>query len=364
MRVAFLVTHLLGTGHLARTGQIADAFAQAGHDAVVLSGGMVAPLAAPKIARLQQLTPVRSDATFKALYDEAGQVAAPALFDRRIDEIRIALREFAPDVLVTELFPFGRRKLAAEFAAAIVAVPKARVFASIRDILQMPRKAGRKEEAEARLSQHYDGILFHGDPALVGLSASWPLPASLDGMVRETGYIGSATLPPDHGTDGAGEIVVAAGGGAVGDRVFEAALAAADGGPHRWRVLVGGSRRFGAVPKSVIVEPLRPDFRAVLSRCRAAVLQCGYNTAMDVVATGARAVFCPFEGDGETEQLQRAEAMATRYGCGLMREDALTPAGLLEEIDGVLARPQPDFSALSLDGARRCVGIVEEAMQG
>ncbi len=364
MRIAFLVTHLLGTGHLARTAQIADAFATRGHDALVLSGGMPAPLVAPKAAILQQIPPIRSDATFTTLFDENDKIASPAFFERRIVEIHNAIRAFRPDVLVTELFPFGRRKLAAEFEAAIHAAPDARIVSSIRDILQMPRKTGRKEEAEERLRRHYDGILFHGDSSLVGLDASWPLPAPLSALVEETGYITNAAPTAAEGTDGTGEIIVAAGGGAVGTALFNAALDAARQKPAlKWRILIGKQTDIGHVPPSVIVQPVRPDFRALLTRCRLAVLQCGYNTAMDIADTGARAVFCPFEGEGETEQLQRAQAMAKEYGCGVIRENMLDGRGLLAEIDATLNRPAGDFTAIRRKGAQRSVDIVERALQ-
>lgn len=359
MRVAFLVTHLLGTGHLARTAQIADAFAAAGHDALVLSGGMPAPLAAPKRARLQQLPAIRSDASFMTITDAQGDEATAATFTARIEAIRKTIADFAPDVLVTELFPFGRRKLADEFEAGIGAAPGAMILCSIRDILQMPRKSGRKEEAEARLAQRYDGILFHGDPALAGLDASWPLPEDLRPLVHETGYIGDREIGAGSGEEGRDEIVVAAGGGAVGEALFAAAMEAAMQSDLRWRLLVGrDSTPPSSLPPHIIVEPVRPDFRSLLSRCRVAVLQCGYNTAMDVIATGTRAVFCPFEGDGETEQLQRARAMAERYGTGIVREGDLTGEAMAQAVRRASAS-EPDYSGLSLDGAARSIGIVE-----
>ena len=364
MRIAFLVTHLLGTGHLARTAQIADAFAMAGHEALVLSGGVPAPLAAPKAARLQQLPAIRSDASFTTLTDAAGDVAGEATFAARIEAIRAAMRDFAPDALVTELFPFGRRKLTAEFQAGIEAAQGALILCSIRDILQMPRKPGRKEEAEDRLTRSYDGILFHGDPALADLDASWPLPEGLQPLVRATGYIGDRTIGDGSGEDGQGEIVVAAGGGAVGQAVFKASIKAAKLSDVPWRLLVGRDHAVRTdLPSNVVMEPVRPDFRAVLSRCQVGVLQCGYNTAMDVIATGARAVFCPFEGDGETEQLQRTRAMSERYGTGIVREDELTGESLAEAVRLALAGPKPDYSALSLDGAARSVGIVEAMLE-
>ena len=362
MRIGFLVTHLLGTGHLARTGALADAFAAAGHDALVLSGGLPAPLAAPKAAALRQLPPLRSDAGFTALLDAEDREAGPDLLAARIREIGTTLYAFAPEVLVTELFPFGRRKLAVEFEAGIAAARGALTLCSIRDILQRPRKPGRKAEAEARLARYYDGILFHGDGALAGLEESWPLPDTLRPMVRETGYIGERTIPEAGGTDGLGEIVVAAGGGATGEALFRAAAGAAHAMPERrWRLL-GPLRHDIALPPNAVAEAARSDFRTLLARCDAAVLQCGYNTAMDVAAADARVVWCPFEGEGETEQMQRARAMTARFGGAIVRERDLSPDALTAALRTVVEEPRPDHSALRLDGAARSVRIVEDIL--
>jgi len=114
MRIALLVTHLLGTGHLKRASSLADGFVRAGHEAIVLSGGFPAPNASPKLATLIQLSPIRSDENFRVLYGEDGEATSELSTTRRI-EIGETLTGFAPDMLITELFPFGRRKLAAEF---------------------------------------------------------------------------------------------------------------------------------------------------------------------------------------------------------------------------------------------------------
>ncbi len=374
MKIAILVTHLLGTGHLARAAQLGDALAAAGHEVVVISGGEDAPNAAPRRAKLVQLSPLRADGPeFKAILDADGGVADAVYLEARIEVVRAAIVELVPHVLITELYPFGRRKLRAEFLAAIEAARGVRrdvlVYSSIRDILQLPRKAGRKEEAEARFAALYDGALFHGDSALIGMDASWALEASAP-PVFETGYIGLAEFPLADGADGVGEIIVAAGGGAVGDAIFEACIEAAQGGRHDWRILVGGNdresriagfrRRVEAAP--VVVEAVRPDFRSLLSRCEVAVLQCGYNTAMDVVATGARAVFCPFEGaGGETEQLTRAAAFAKRFGSGLVRERDLCAGTLNCALGTVLSAPAPRYESIALDGAARSVAVLEQA---
>jgi len=368
MRVALLVTHLLGTGHLKRASLIADGFVRAGHEAIVLSGGFPAPNASPDLATLIQLSPIRSDASFRALYGEDGEATSDLLAQRRI-EIGETLTGFAPDMLITELFPFGRRKLAAEFETAIEAVPDALVTCSIRDILQYPRKEGRSAEAEGRFDRLYDGAFVHGDPALVPLEDSWVLPESLTHKITYTGYIAEAGPSDDHdasSTVGAHEIIVAAGGGSVGDKLFEAA---ADAGDANWRLLVGGhdrDQRIAALKArggKTMIESTRPDFRTLLANADLAILQCGYNTAMDVVQSGVRTVFVPFEGDGETEQITRVRAFAERFGCGLLREKGLTASALSAEVERVLNMPKPDYGNISMDGIARTVAAAETAIR-
>ena len=71
MKVLIAVTHLLGSGHLARALTIARSFAAAGHDAVVASGGMGAPQLNATGVTLLQLPPLRPfDHYF--LYDDRG----------------------------------------------------------------------------------------------------------------------------------------------------------------------------------------------------------------------------------------------------------------------------------------------------
>lgn len=367
MRVAFLVTHLLGTGHLKRASLLADGFVRAGHEAVVISGGFPAPNASPELATLVQVSPLRSDADFRLLYGENGE-ATPALFGQRRMEIGESITGLSPDLLITELFPFGRRKLAGEFEAAIEAADGALIYCSIRDILQYPRKDGRAAEAEHRFKSLFDGAFVHGDPALAPLSDSWPLPDELRGKLAYTGYVAENNQSIQARSDaGNGEIIVAAGGGSVGDRLFEAA---ADAGDETWRLLVGGHDRqqridaLRARNSAPVIEATRSDFRCLLQNADLAVLQCGYNTALDVIQSGVRTVFVPFEGEGETEQITRATALSSRFGSGLLREQDLTSETLTKAVKEVRIAGRPDFSGLSLDGIANTIALAEKAVAG
>ena len=155
------------------------------------------------------------------------------------------LRNNPPDVLITELFPFGRRVLREEFQAALAAVkamvPAPLVFSSIRDILAPPSKAKKAEQTEAWLAEHYDGVLVHSDAGVVPLGGK----LAGDAANRAAAPLHRLHRPSHAGRepaeqDGAGEIIVTAGGGPVGRKLFETSIEAARIGGQRWRLLVGG----------------------------------------------------------------------------------------------------------------------------
>ena len=122
LRVLITVTHLLGAGHLTRAAALARAFAHKGHGTTLVSGGTPARLADLGGAEFVQLPPVRTVGTdFKTLLDENLQPVDEAYLVGRRTILLDTLRSTRPDILLTELFPFGRRMLAGEFTVLIEA---------------------------------------------------------------------------------------------------------------------------------------------------------------------------------------------------------------------------------------------------
>lgn len=370
MKVLFVVTHLLGTGHLSRTLTLARAFAEAGHAPTVISGGLPAPHLDGSNITLVQLPALRSDGTdFSTLLDADGAPATPAYLAARARLMVQTLHDTRPDALITELYPFGRKSLAAEFTAILTAaqdLPQPPVIlASIRDILAPPRKPRKAERAAQIIAAHYDGVLVHSDPDVTPLGVSWPVDAALQAKLRYTGYV-SAPMPASE-PEASREILVSAGGGAVGRHLYEAALQAAHLAPqHLWRVLVGGkdaadlsAELTTTAPPNAIIEPVRPDFRALLPDAACSVSMCGYNTALDVLQARCRAVFVPFDDGVEVEQGLRAASLASRPQIAVLNRADLTPHALLEHITQVLAAPRPQAEMARMDGAAQTVATVQ-----
>ncbi len=83
MRILIAVTHLLGAGHLTRAAALARAFAAAGHETVLVSGGHPAPLVRLDGVRLVQLPPLRIEGfDFGRLIGPDGEVRGPSFSPR------------------------------------------------------------------------------------------------------------------------------------------------------------------------------------------------------------------------------------------------------------------------------------------
>ncbi|MFC3614425.1 glycosyltransferase family protein [Lutimaribacter marinistellae] len=369
MRVMIVVTHLLGTGHLARALVLGRAFSEAGHSVTVVSGGFPAPQLAIDGVALVQLPPLRSDGTnFSRLLGEAGE-ADKTLFEARIAALLDALHEVAPDLLITELYPFGRRGLRHEFSALLEAAsarsPRPVVLASIRDILAPPSRPEKATKAAEIVTRYYDGVLVHSDPSVTRLDASWPT-QGLEDKLLYTGYVAPARPYPVQ--DGTGEILVSAGGGPVGVPIFRAAIEAARKITNRrWRLLVGGTEAATLINMlaplardlPVKMEPARPDFRGMLCNAACSVSMCGYNTALDILQTGVPAVMVPFDDGKEIEQSLRAESLAHLDAVEVLPTADLDGDTLAAAVDRAMQGGRRAASTLQMDGARRSVEIAE-----
>ena len=372
------VQHLLGTGHLQRAAAIARATAAAGLDTVLVSGGL--PLAGLDVgaARLAQLEPVRArDQSFTELIDAEGRVIDETFKTRRAEALRALFEDLRPRVLMTEMFPFGRRQMRFELLPLIErarALPRRPgIVCSVRDVLTTHKQPGKTEWMLETFARLYDCALVHGDPAVLPLERSFPRATELAGRLRYTGYVLGAQ-PLGAGEGGrAGDVLVSTGGGAVAGPLIEAALAVRPLTPLAgvpWRILIGANypeAAFRAVaaraPADVVVERARPDFRDLLARARLSISQGGYNTTLDVLAARVPAVIVPFTARGETEQGLRARVLAERGHLSVVEDDPLTPEALLRGVAEALARTPRGLAGLDTRGAAETVRILRALAQ-
>jgi predicted glycosyltransferase len=371
-RIFFWVQHLLGIGHLKRTATLARAFQRAGMDVTVVSGGHDVPGLDLGGAKLIQLPPVRAaDKYFKILIDETDTEIDDAFRENRRELLLAAYADIAPDIVMTELFPFGRRQLRLELTSLLDAAKTAArpplIVSSVRDILVEPPKPERVVEMLHRIETYYDRVLIHGDPTLIPFDETFAHADRIADRVAYTGYVVD-TPQKTKGGVGSGEVIVSAGGGAVSEELFRAAMAARQStklADRVWRILAGHALSddiFDALrdeaPNGVVVERARADFPTLMANCELSVSQGGYNTVMEMMTAQTRGVIVPYAGGLETEQTLRARLLENRSGIRTIPENTLNAATLAAAIDSAYEAPPPDASGLNTGGADRSAALI------
>ena len=379
-RVLVYVQHLLGIGHLMRARLIAEALAARGFDVHLVSGGMPIGGRMPAGVHTVQLPPVRvSDASFTPLRDGDFNPVDDAFRARRRELLLEAYDEARPDAVVFETFPFGRRALRFELFPLLERIdatrPRPLVISSIREILQIQQKPEREREMLGWAARWFDAIFVHGDRRFARFEDTFSFADELEPPVHYTGFVFSdGSHPRDVEVDGSGrdEVVVSAGGGGVGIELLAAALAAQPHSRFRdltWRVLAGpnipeqGMARLRSLagPRA-IVERSRVDFAALLGRAFVSISQAGYNTTLDVLASGARPVIVPFTGNGETEQKARG-ARLREFGLAVVVDDrSLSAEGVAHAVDDAGTRTSFGHFDFDSDGAARTASMLAEML--
>jgi len=372
-RVFFYVQHLLGIGHTMRAALLTRAMRRAGLDVTYVSGGfdtIETDLAGADVLRLP---PVRAgDLGFKSLVGADGIPIDDGWRARRRTALLDAFHAADPDVVLIEMFPFGRWPFRFELLPLLEAARgRARVVCSLRDILVAKSEPSRLDAIVDTVERHFDLVLVHGDPDFIALDETFAPARRIAHKLRYTGYVAPDTPAPAERMDTAA-VIVSAGGGGTGGALMRAAL---DARPLStlaetpWRVLVGpnlpeGDRASLAPQRDVTIEPVRADFHDLLAGARLSISQAGYNTVMDLLTCGTRALLVPFSSHGQTEQALRARRLADRGWAEVVAEEALTPAALAAAIGRALTLPPPPGTAVDRDGAARSAALLADLAGG
>ncbi|MDX1402081.1 MAG: hypothetical protein R3245_09180, partial [Kiloniellales bacterium] len=109
--VLFYVQHLLGIGHLQRAAVLANALHRDGLRVRVVMGGPEVEQVSFEGPDVVALPAIRAlDESF-TLVDENGECIDRTFKDRRRSILLDTFEETRPTLLLTELFPFGRRQM-------------------------------------------------------------------------------------------------------------------------------------------------------------------------------------------------------------------------------------------------------------
>lgn len=383
-RLMFYCQHLLGMGHLMRSLDIMRALKQ--FEVQFIHGGEPMEIGLPDFVELIQLPPIRSDEHLKHIRSIDNIRNIDTIKLQRQAHLMTAFEAFRPHIMLIELFPFGRPQFAYELLPVLarnrVAAHPARVVCSVRDILV---KKSSPELHEAKvcevINRYFDQVLIHSDPDFQRLDDSFSRVADLKAPLCYTGYVAQPVRENDTSQynarveGGCDKLLVASiGGGRIGHALLEAAIKASTvlhpTLPHRLFIFTGPymeQRHYDRLLASnisqshITLERFTQNFVNVLAEADLSISMAGYNTCMNILQTGVRALVLPFSWGGNDEQARRAAKLQARGLLEILNEDDLDPQRLARKIRFALDRPrQHGTLRLQTDGARTTAYLLDK----
>lgn len=384
-KVMFYCQHVLGMGHLVRSFEIVRALNE--FEVYFLNGGELLPeIQVPPAIHVINLPPIKSDSEFEGLHSADATLPLEEIKSARLQRILSEYEHIQPDVLILELFPFGRKRFAFELVPLLARIRllggKTKVVCSLRDILVSKSDQTRHEEwVVALVNRYFDLLLVHSDQTFQTLEETFSQTEALACDIEYTGFVAQVASPEqmeplEHipkDPQGSPLIVVSIGGGRVGYELVECAIKASgqltSSFPHRMAIFTGPymeEEEYTHLQQLVrgmshlTLQRYTNQFLSYLHKADLSISMAGYNTSMNILSTGIRALVFPFMGRGNEEQLIRTKKLEKQGRVIGLEPHKLEPDYLAKKIQETLrTAPLRTGALIDIQGAAKTAGLIK-----
>lgn len=373
--------HVLGVGHLFRTIEICRALA--GHDIILVTGGPRIVKKLPDNVREVRLPELQMDHHFKGLISTDPHATLDRIKEERQVRLFALFKKEAPDLLLIELYPFGRKAFRFELDPLLEGIKKRRlpackVVCSVRDILVEKEKQEKHElRAVLILNDYFDAVLVHSDPNLVKIEETFLHIDEIEIPMVYSGFIAPkpepvcrTTVRRQLGIAADDNLIIAsAGSGSVGSPLLGSAIMAfkqlrIEPSHKKMRVYTGPfmsksdvDHLKGLAVPEIVIETFASDFLSYLSAADLSISMAGYNTSMDILAAKVPALVWPFSAN--QEQRLRAERLAGLGALRILDDEDIQPERMAAIIAQALASPRCVTADVNLEGAENTAKWLE-----
>ena len=386
MKILFYCQYVWGMGHLFRSIEIARSLSN--HKVFLVAGGREIDIHLPGHIRLVRLPGLYMDEHFTTLIPEDP--------DRTVEDIQRQRKQILfdlcdkqkPELVIIELYPFGRTIFGFELQPLLDAIHQGRfgntkIACSLRDILVEKRDPRMYEERVlSHLNAHFDRLLIHSDPKILPLDETFrrvndiQIPSFYTGFVTQKAKSDGAKNLRSELALGAEEklIVASAGGGRSGFRllcnVIEAVQLISKMQSIRLEMFAGPFRdddEFRKLSahstKGIRIRRFTQRFLDYLSAADVSVSLAGYNTCMNLLVTRIPAIIYPYLR--QREQPLRVTKIKDFLPLKILQDSDLSPHVMADHIQEMMgASKQSDSMALSLDGADNTARYLTDWIEG
>lgn len=372
-KLMFYCQHILGMGHLIRSVEIVKGLIPDFQICFINDGQVIEEFVFPSDIEFINIPAVKTDSEFKEIKPVDDNLTLAEVEEIRKETLLQVCARFQPDILVVELFPFGRRRFSFELIPLIEQAKAmgAKIVSSVRDIVVTKRNQQRHEEKVCRLlNKYFDLLLIHGDPNFVKLDLSFSRLNDLDCPVQYTGYV-AQSIPEKretiqrHYIRKKPLILVSIGGGRFGHDLLECVTKTAPilkgKVPHHIQVFTGAFSPDAVLEKlqtitsqqdNITVERYTPNLLAYMQQADLSIGMSGYNTTMNILSTGVKAMMMAFQGNNDKEQETRLKKLESFGRVKMIKPEELEPEKFAQQIIDYL-EAKPTLLNLNLDGVNQ-----------
>ncbi|NJO98758.1 MAG: glycosyl transferase [Pleurocapsa sp. CRU_1_2] len=363
-KVMFYCQHILGMGHLIRSVEIVRGLIPDFQICFINGGQVIKEFEFPSEIEVVNIPAVKTDSEFTELTPVDNSLTMSELETIRTKMLLDVCDHFQPDILIIELFPFGRRRFSFELIPLMEKAKAmgAKIVSSVRDIVVTKQNQQRHEEKVCRLiNKYFDMLLIHGDPNFVKLNLSFSRIDDLNCPVHYTGYV-VQPVPELQKIDNKPLILVSVGGGRFGHDLLECIAHTAPilktKIPHHLQVFTGPFcpdtvlQNLQAITKeqdNITVNCYTSNLLNYMQQADLSIGMSGYNTTMNILSTGVKAMMMAFQGNDDKEQETRLKKLDNLGRVKMIKPEDLQPEKFAEQIISYLQQDKTELS-LNLDG--------------
>jgi len=373
----FYCQHILGMGHLVRSMEIVRDLVEDFEVCFINGGEVIKGFNIPAEVKVINLPGIKTDAEFQKLQVVDNNYTLPEVQSIRKNKLLEIYNYLQPDILVIELFPFGRRRFSFELIPLLEEIKqngkKTKVVSSLRDIVVTKQDQARHEAKVCKLiNQYFDLLLIHGDPNFQRLEETFSRVKDLNCEVHYTGYV-VQPQPQDDETlidIKPPMILVSIGGGRFGheliDCVIETAPLLENKIPHKFQIFTGPFmpeeklielQTQAAKSKNVKCDRYTPNLLNYMKQADLSISMAGYNTTMNILTTGVRAMIMAFTGNDDQEQRIRSQKLANLRILEIINPQELQPEIFAQKIISSLEK-QPEKITFDFEGVAKTATLL------
>ncbi|MCU0543726.1 MAG: hypothetical protein MUE44_16350 [Oscillatoriaceae cyanobacterium Prado104] len=387
-KLMFYCQHILGIGHLVRSMEIVRGLVADFEICFINGGKAIAGFEVPAGVEVVNLPAIETDPEFQNLSVVDDNRSLEEVQEFRKDRLLEIFNSFQPDVLMVELFPFGRRRFSFELIPLLERVKAqgrfTKVVCSLRDIVVTKQDQERHEEKICKLmNQYFDMLLIHGDRKFQPLEESFSRISDLNCQVHYTGYVvqpspvNPVLTAEDKDVLNLGKPIILAsiGGGRFGHELLDCL---AETAPilnriihHQIQIFTGPffpESKFAqlqaraAYRSNVNIRRYTPNLLAYMEKADLSISMGGYNTTMNILTTGVRSMMLPFVGNGDLEQTIRSQKLENLGILNVIRPEDLEPRKFADKIVRCLIET-PNPVRLDLQGVDKTAVFLKGLLQ-